>query len=194
MALFFSDDFIHDVSSANDIVDVISSYVVLKKTGRNMAGLCPFHQEKTPSFSVSPEKQFYHCFGCGVGGNVIDFIMRIENLDFVETIKFLAERAHIPIEEQKSTDRGGSKKELIYQMNKEAAHYFHACLLKSDAARHYLLDRGLSQSTVKHFGFFESEELYRAADVRRRTGWQKGNPVLRYLSKPDYISDYRSAG
>ena len=152
MALFFSDDFIHDVSSANDIVDVISSYVVLKKTGRNMAGLCPFHQEKTPSFSVSPEKQFYHCFGCGVGGNVIDFIMRIENLDFVETIKFLAERAHIPIEEQKSTDRGGSKKELIYQMNKEAAHYFHACLLKSDAARHYLLNRGLSQSTVKHFG------------------------------------------
>lgn len=152
MALFFSDDFIHDVSSANDIVDVISSYVALKKAGRNMVGLCPFHQEKTPSFSVSPEKQFYHCFGCGVGGNVIDFIMRIENLDFVETIKFLAERAHIPIEEQKQTDRGGSKKELIYQMNKEAAHYFHACLLKSDTARHYLLERGLSQATIKHFG------------------------------------------
>ena len=91
----YSDELIDEIRNSNDIVDVISQYVTLKRSGRNFFGLCPFHKEKSPSFSVSPDKQIFHCFGCGVGGNVIHFISKIENLNFVETLHILAERAGI---------------------------------------------------------------------------------------------------
>ena len=93
----YSDELIEEIKSANDIVDVISQYVTLKRSGRNFFGLCPFHREKSPSFSVSPDKQIFHCFGCGVGGTVIHFVSKIENLDFKETLEVLADRAGITL-------------------------------------------------------------------------------------------------
>ena len=93
----YSDEVIEEVKSSNDIVDVISQYVTLKRSGRNFFGLCPFHKEKSPSFSVSPDKQIFHCFGCGVGGNVIHFVSKIENISFVETMELLANRAGITL-------------------------------------------------------------------------------------------------
>ena len=93
----YSDELIEEIKSSNDIVDIISQYVVLKRRGRNFLGLCPFHKEKTPSFSVSPDKQIFHCFGCGVGGDVITFINRIENLGYRESIEMLAEKAGIAL-------------------------------------------------------------------------------------------------
>ena len=93
----YSDETIEEVRQANDIVDVISQYVHLKRSGRNFFGLCPFHNEKSPSFSVSPDKQIFHCFGCGVGGNVFTFLSRIEGINFVEAVQTLAERANIQL-------------------------------------------------------------------------------------------------
>ena len=93
----YSDELIDEIKSSNDIVDTISQYVTLKRSGRSFFGLCPFHKEKSPSFSVSPDKQIFHCFGCGAGGNVIHFISKIENLDFRETLEFLAERSGIEL-------------------------------------------------------------------------------------------------
>ena len=93
----YSDELIEEIRNSNDIVDVISQYVVLKRSGRNFFGLCPFHKEKSPSFSVSPDKQIFHCFGCGVGGNVIHFVSKIENLDFKQTLEMLAERSGITL-------------------------------------------------------------------------------------------------
>ena len=93
----YSDELIDEIRNRNDIVDVISQYVTLKRSGRNFFGLCPFHKEKTPSFSVSPDKQIFHCFGCGAGGNVIHFISKIENVDFKESLEILAEKAGITL-------------------------------------------------------------------------------------------------
>ncbi len=155
--LYFSDDFIDRVSDANDIADLISDYLPLKKSGRNLLGLCPFHHEKTPSFSVSPEKQFYHCFGCGAGGRVIDFVMKMEHLDFVEAVRFLADRAHIPLPANANgqvSRQDVTEKERFYALNREAAVFFHEMLyaVRGDQARNYLLGRGLTENTVKHFG------------------------------------------
>lgn len=155
--MFFSDDFIHQVCDANEIADLISEYVPLKKSGRNLLGLCPFHNEKTPSFSVSAEKQFYHCFGCGEGGRVLDFVMKIEHLDFVEAIRFLAQRAHIPVPEQQNfaeDKKTASEKEQLYRLNREAALFFHDKLysVQGDEARAYFLNRGLTESVMKGFG------------------------------------------
>ena len=100
----YSDELIEEVRSRNDIVEVISQYVVLKRSGRNFFGLCPFHKEKSPSFSVSPDKQIFHCFGCGAGGNVIHFVSKIENTNFVETLQLLADRAKITLPKLDSSE------------------------------------------------------------------------------------------
>ncbi|MBE7043176.1 MAG: DNA primase [Ruminococcaceae bacterium] len=155
--LFFSDDFINQVCDANEIADLISEYVPLKKSGRNLLGLCPFHNEKTPSFSVSSEKQFYHCFGCGEGGRVLDFVMKVEHLDFVEAVQFLAQRAHIPIPEEQNRHvdpKTVSEKENLYALNRDAAIFFHEMLysVQGDQAREYFLNRSLSEATIKSFG------------------------------------------
>ncbi len=155
--MFFSDDFINQVCDANEIADLINEYVPLKKSGRNLLGLCPFHHEKTPSFSVSAEKQFYHCFGCGEGGRVLDFVMKIEHLDFVEAVRFLAQRAHIAVPEpqdQRVSRHTATEKEQLYGLNREAAVFFHDMLysVKGDEARSYFLNRGLKESTIKGFG------------------------------------------
>ncbi len=151
----YSEDLIDDIKNSNDIVDIISQYVTLKRSGRNFFGLCPFHKEKTPSFSVSPDKQIFHCFGCGVGGNVIHFISKIENLDFKESLEVLAERAGItlPTLDNASDGKRQQLKEKVYQINKEAALYYHETLYKpiSKTAQDYVKKRKLDNKTLKDY-------------------------------------------
>ena len=127
--LYFEEEFLNEVKEKNDIVDVISSYVNLRRSGSRYLGLCPFHSEKTPSFFVNPAMQLYHCFGCGAGGTVIHFIEHIENLDFVEAVKFLAQRAGIPLPDEKDEVSEYSRlKRNIREMNKIAGRTYFRCL------------------------------------------------------------------
>ncbi len=155
MANFYSEDIVSDVCAANDIVDIVSGYVRLKRSGSNFMGCCPFHKEKTPSFHISADKQLYHCFGCGAGGGVIQFIMNIEGLDFPDALRFLADRAGITLPENTNVTSGATqKKQTIYDMNRDAARFFRECLLGKDGeeARSYLTKRGLSGKTIAAFG------------------------------------------
>ena len=152
------EEWIDQVRQANDIVDVISEYIRLKPSGRGFFGLCPFHGEKTPSFHVEPDRQIYHCFGCGEGGNVFSFVMAMERMDFVEAAKHLAARSGIQVPEQQ-VDREKAKvvrdeQDRFHMMNRDAAHYFHQRLYEpvGEAARGYLAGRGLDEKTVKAFG------------------------------------------
>ena len=163
----YSDEVINDVRQSNDIVDVISQYVHLKRSGRNFFGLCPFHNEKSPSFSVSPDKQIFHCFGCGVGGNVFSFITQIEGINFVEAVQMLAERANIQLPTLQ--DNGDSQREEIkakvYKVNEFTAEFYHQNLYKPQAkiAQEYVKKRQLSNETLKSFkiGFSgKFDELY----------------------------------
>ena len=150
----FPDNFINELVARNDIVDVVSGYVRLgKKSGSNMFGLCPFHSEKTPSFSVSPDKQIYHCFGCGKGGGVISFIMEIENLSFPEAVAFLARRANMTLPEQED-DRESKKRARMYALNRDAAHFFYDQLYApaGTRARDYMARRGITRTTATNFG------------------------------------------
>ena len=165
----YSDETIEEVRQANDIVDVISQYVHLKRSGRNFFGLCPFHNEKSPSFSVSPDKQIFHCFGCGVGGNVFTFLSRIEGINFVEAVQTLAERANIqlPTFENNADAAKEALKAKVYKVNEFTATYYHENLYKQSAkiAQEYVKQRKLSNETLKSFriGFSgKFDELYQA--------------------------------
>lgn len=157
MPNYLPEDFIEEVRVANEITDVLSEYLTLKPKGKNYFGLCPFHNEKTPSFSVDPEKQLYHCFGCGAGGNVFTFIMDQERLDFIDSVKFLAQRKGIPLPgsiESPQDEETRKHKEQLYRLNREAALYYHENLL-SHHGRHaleYLKSRGIDQRIIKTFG------------------------------------------
>ena len=127
----YSDDLISEIFAANNIVDYVSNYVQLKKSGRDYSGLCPFHHEKTPSFHVSADKQLFHCFGCGASGNLVQFIMRTENLDFVDALKLMADRAGIIIpEDAGESDEMHAFRKGILEMNKMAARFFFNCLFR----------------------------------------------------------------
>ena len=151
----YSDELIDEIKNNNDIVDVVSQYVHLKRSGRNYFGLCPFHNEKSPSFAVSPDKQIFHCFGCGVGGNVIHFISKIEGINFRESIELLAERANITLPKLESIGDNKTQelKDKIYQINKEAAYFYHENLYKPTAkpAQEYVKKRKLNNATLKEF-------------------------------------------
>lgn len=151
----YSDELIEEIKNNNDIVDVISQYVVLKRSGRNYFGLCPFHKEKSPSFSVSPDKQIFHCFGCGVGGNVFHFISKIENINFRESVEMLAERANIvlPTSEDERDNRLSKLRSRVYEINKETAIFYHENLYKPTAkvAQNYVKKRKLDNKTLKNF-------------------------------------------
>ncbi len=166
----YSDDIIEEVRTSNDIVDVISGYVKLQRKGSSYFGLCPFHNEKSPSFSVSPGKQMYYCFGCGAGGNVFTFLMEYENFTFPEAVKALADRAGIRLPEQdysREAKEAADRKALLLQIQKEAAKYFYYQLRmgKGERALSYLKGRGLSDETIRHFGLGYSDkfsdDLYR---------------------------------
>jgi DNA primase len=150
------DSTIEEVRTSSDIVDVISAYVPLKKRGKNYLGLCPFHQEKTPSFSVSAEKQMYYCFGCGVGGNVFTFVMEHDKVSFVEAVRTLAQRAGIIIPEEGAEDREkATEHEALFSACRSAALFFHENLVKSiegKLALEYFKHRGFSEQTIRKFG------------------------------------------
>ena len=150
-------EIIDEIIFRNDIVDVVGSYVTLKRAGSNFSGLCPFHNEKTPSFTVFPATRSCHCFGCGAGGDVITFIKRVENLDYVEALEFLAARSGITIPEDNSNSREQSvSRKRIYAMNLEAAKFFRNCLMDKDigveALDYFCQKRKLNMATVKRFG------------------------------------------
>ena len=158
------DSFIEELKYRVDIEQLLSSYINLKRRGNNLIGLCPFHSEKTPSFTVYREDQHYYCFGCGAGGDIITFIRQMENLEYVEAVKFLAERVGITVPEDAQTDRTAHLKNRILEMNREAARFYHM-QLKSDAgksARTYLLDRGLAWRTITKFGLGYAPESWNA--------------------------------
>lgn len=168
--MYYEEDFVEEVRRRNDIVDIISSYVNLKRGGSNYVGLCPFHNEKTASFSVSPGKQMYYCFGCGAGGNVFTFLMEYENLTFVEALEQLAERAGMELPQKGNAAADRRRRDLrdaILEVNKLAANYYFA-KLKSDRGKvgyDYLAGRQLKPETIVKFGLGYSDknsgELYR---------------------------------
>ncbi len=196
----YSEEILNEVRQANDIVDVISQYVHLKRSGRNYFGLCPFHSEKSPSFSVSPDKQIFHCFGCGVGGNVITFISKIEGMNFVETVQSLAERANIQLPTLENT--GDSLKEelkaKVYKVNEFTAQYYHENLYKPQAkiAQEYVKKRQLNNETLKSFriGFSgKFDELYQ--ELKKQGFEEKEILESGLVNKNDrgqYIDRYRN--
>lgn len=178
----FDDELIEQIKNANDIVEVISEYVPLKKNGRNYWGCCPFHNEKTPSFSVTPEKGFFYCFGCKAGGNVFNFLMRKDNLTFPEALEKLANRANIQLPEKALTQEEIQRKahrDEMYRVNDLAATFYHNCLTQTETGKEaltYLKERGLSEEIIEQFrlGFAPSgrDRLSRAftqRDIQERT-------------------------
>ena len=175
----YSDDIIEEVRSKNDIVDVVSQYVRLTKKGNSYFGLCPFHNEKTPSFSVTPGKQMYYCFGCGAGGNVFNFIMEYENYTFGEALKHLADRAGVElpkIEYSREVRQKAQEKAELLEINKQAAQYFYQLRTeKGQTGLDYLKNRGLSEETMRKFGLGYSDRA--------------GGGLYRYLKAKGYPDD-----
>ena len=162
--MHFSDQFLDEVVARNDIADVVSSYVTLTRKGGNLFGLCPFHNEKTPSFSVAPDKQIYHCFGCKKGGGVINFIMEIENLSYPDAIRFLAKRVNMEVpEDRESADADRLRKRLL-ALNRDAARWYYGVLQGPDGAavRAYLDKRAISRKIAVRFGMGASMDSWDA--------------------------------
>jgi DNA primase len=181
---YYSDELIEEVISQNDIVEVVSEYVQLTKSGRNYMGLCPFHKEKSPSFCVSMDKQIYKCFGCGAGGNVIYFIMKNENMEFIEAVEFLATRAHIDLNKYITSSHANrvdnrDLKEIIYNINKDAAMYYHKNLVQkleedNNLIKEYIKKRNLDKNTIIKFGL----------------GYGSGKiPLFTYLTEKGYTKE-----
>ncbi len=168
--MFYSEEIVEEVRSRSDIVDVVSGYVKLQRRGSSYLGLCPFHNEKTPSFSVSPDKQIYHCFGCGAGGNVITFLMEYENYSFQEALGILAQRAGISLPKEEMSKEARAQADLrasLLEINKLAANYFYYQLKQPQGKQglDYLTNRKLSKETIRRFGLGfankTSDDLYR---------------------------------
>ena len=184
--MYYPEELIEEVRTRNDIVEVISGYVRLQKKGSNYFGLCPFHNEKSPSFSVSPGKQMYYCFGCGAGGNVITFLMEYENQTFPEAVRTLAQRAGIALPEaddSKEARQADSRRAKLLEINKEAAKYFYYQLRteRGSVGMEYLRKRELSDETMNHFGLGYANKY--------------SNDLIQYLKSKCYSEDLiRDAG
>ncbi len=181
-----SERFIQDLQEKVDIETVISSQVNLKRRGKTLVGLCPFHNEKTPSFTVYPETRSFYCFGCGAGGDVFSFIRRTENLDYVEAVKAVAQMAGVPMPEDGYDDTLSKKRMRLLSANREAARFFHACLMKPEnkPALDYFLNRGLSLNTVRHFGLGYAPNEWRALiEHMRSKGFTDEELVLANLAR-----------
>lgn len=184
--MYYPEELVEEVRQRNDVVDIVSGYVRLQKKGNNYFGLCPFHNEKSPSFSVSPNKQMYYCFGCGAGGNVFTFIMEYENFTFGEAIKHLADRAGIVLPEMEYSEevkKKESRRASLLEVNKEAAkYYFYQLRTEQGAIGHqYLQDRKLSEEIIKQFGLGYSLKY--------------SDDLIQYLKKKRYSEDIiREAG
>ena len=196
----YSDEIIDEVRQTNDIVDIISQYVHLKRSGRNFFGLCPFHNEKSPSFSVSPDKQIFHCFGCGVGGNVFTFLTKIEGINFIEAVQTLAERSNIQLPTLEN--RGDSLKEelkaKVYKVNEFAANYYHENLYKPESkiAQEYIKKRKLTNETLKSFQIGFSGKFNELYNALKKQGFEEREILESGLvNKNDngkYIDRYRN--
>ena len=199
----FPDAFLQEIKIRNDIEDVVSRYVALKSAGANMTACCPFHSEKTPSFTVSKSKQIFHCFGCGAGGTVINFIMLIENTDFSSAVIKLAEWAKIPVPEDDGEYREKAiRQKRILELNREAALYFHNNLIDPDneeskKALEYVHRRGIRNPTIKHFGLgYASNSWSDLTKYLSDIGFSKEEQRAAFLcgvtKKGDYIDTFRS--
>ena len=181
-------EIIDEIVFRNDIIDVVGSYVTLKRAGSNFSGLCPFHNEKTPSFTVFTATKSCHCFGCGAGGDVITFIMRVENLNYREALEFLAARAGITIPEDNSSAREDTvSRKRIYQMNIEAARFFRNCLMDKDigaeALEYYTERRKLNMATIKRFGLgYSPNDFGMLTNHLRRLGYTDEEMQVGFLA------------
>lgn len=168
------EEFLQELKSRSDIADIVSSYVNLRHRGKNLVGLCPFHSEKTPSFNLYPENGSFYCFGCGAGGDVITFIRRIENLDYMEAIRFLAQRAGLQVPEN-SADRGLSRlKARILEINRESARFYYRVLMseRGKPGLDYFAGRGLTPETIRHFGLgYAPPSRFELVDHLKQSGY-----------------------
>ena len=177
--------FLSELKMRSDITDIVSSYVSLKRRGRNLIGLCPFHSEKTPSFNIYPENGSFYCFGCGTGGDVITFVMKIENLDYMEAVKFLATRAGMSMPEDSYDDGVAKLKGRILEANREAARFFHAQLMSENGktAQEYLSGRALSRQTITRFGLgYAPSNRFALSDHLRKKGFKDDEIVAANLA------------
>lgn len=182
-----SDDFLQELRNRADIETTISSYVNLKRAGRISKGLCPFHGEKTPSFTVYPDTQSYYCFGCGNGGDVITFIKNIENLDYIDAVRFLADKNGLDMPDENSYDSTINKRRLrMLEANREAARFFHKCLTTKEGAigYKYFKDRGLSDDTIRKFGLgFAPNDAFALCNYMMKLGYTKDELVYANLAR-----------
>ncbi|SMC18883.1 DNA primase [Clostridium acidisoli DSM 12555] len=202
------EDVIEKIKYENDIVDVISEKVRLKKSGRNYTGLCPFHNEKSPSFSVSRDKQIYKCFGCGEAGNVITFVMKTRNISFIDAVRILAERVHIDLDFLESgNNKKNNANEKLLKLNVDAARFFFSNLKQNERANEYFLRRGITQNTIRKFGLgYAIDDWHGAMNYLLRKGYtekelltngliiknDKGNRYDRFRNRIMFpVFDYR---
>lgn len=176
----FPEGFLQELKLRNDITEIVSSYVSLKRRGRNMVGLCPFHGEKTPSFNVYTENGSFYCFGCGVGGDVISFIMKIENLDYVDAVKYLAQRSGMEMPENSYDDSMSRLRNRVFEANREAARFYYACLNSPVGAKglEYFHGRALTDRTIRHFGLGFADDDWTSLCKHLRSKGFKDNEIV----------------
>jgi len=197
MSANISEETIERIRSSNDIVHIVSQYLDLKRTGSNYVGLCPFHSEKTPSFTITPSKQFYHCFGCGENGDIISFIMKMENLAFPEAVKLLGDMAGITIEEKSVDVKKQKEKQKFYNLNREVAIFYFKNLQQDKLAQKYLADRSIGKSTIRNFGLgyalnqWNSLENYLLSKGYEETDIEKAGLISKRKKGNGYYDKFR---
>lgn len=190
------EEFLSELRMRTDIENLISSYVVLKRRGKTLVGLCPFHNEKTPSFTVYPESQSFYCFGCGSGGDAVTFLRKIENLDYIDAVKTLADKAGMTMPDEGGYDKTISdKRRHILEANRAAARYFHSCLMAPEGreALEYLLRRGLTKKTIASFGLgFAPNSWHSLIDHMRSLGFTRQELVSANLANESIKNDRKN--
>ena len=190
------EEFLSELRMRTDIENLISSYVVLKRRGKTLVGLCPFHNEKTPSFTVYPESQSFYCFGCGSGGDAVTFLRKIENLDYIDAVKALADKAGMTMPDEGGYDKTISdKRRRILEANRAAARYFHSCLMAPEGreALEYLLRRGLTKKTIASFGLgFAPNSWHSLIDHMRSLGFTRQELVSANLANESIKNDRKN--
>lgn len=179
------EDFVQELIMRSDISDLASEYVNLRRSGRNLVGLCPFHSEKTPSFNIYEENNSFYCFGCGVGGNVFNFVMRIENLDYIDSVKYLAQRAGMDMPEDSYDDSLSKLRKRIYEANREAARFYYRNLHHQNgkAALNYLKNRKIKNETIVHFGLgYSPNNRYALVNHLKKLGFKNNEIVAANLA------------
>jgi DNA primase len=183
--MFLSDEFISELKARNDIGEIAGEYVELQRKGKNLMGLCPFHSERTPSFCVYPHNGSFYCFGCGAGGDVITFLRLVEHYDYIEAVKFLSQRAGMDFEISEEDNITHNKKMLMYEINREAARFYHKALFEANGkkALDYLKKRGITLSMIKHFGLgYSPESGYALVDYLKKKSYNGEDIILSNLA------------